>query len=340
MLEAGVEILFSSSDIAVVGLTEVFSKLIRILKARHTLRTIIKDTRPDLLIIIDYPDFNLNLAGFAKRHGIPVLYYISPQVWAWRQGRTKKIAKRIDRLAVILPFEKDFYLRKNADINVEYVGHPILDNIPNVPDNLVIKRDLHLSNGKPILGLLPGSRNEEVSNLLPLMLNSAKILSSQFNNLKCLLPLASTVSCDLVKSIVEQSSLDCIISTKNIYHLLSICDYAFVASGTAALETAIMEVPMSVAYRVSKLSYWIGKRIIKVPYVSLVNLIAEKEVVPELIQDNLTPQKLADLALSVLKDKNNKARIVNELQIIKERLGIGEASVRTAEIAMEMLEYK
>ena len=338
MEDAGVKILVPSSDMAVVGLTEVFSKLYSIMKARHDLKILLRENRPDLLILIDYPEFNIHLAGAAKRYGIPVLYYISPQIWAWRRGRLKKIAGRIDRMAVILPFEKEFYLQAKTELVVDYVGHPLLDIVPDIPDNRKSKKGLGMPDSYPILGLLPGSRNDEIRNHLPLMINAAEILSSRYNKIKCVLPMAPTVSPELIESTVRQSLLDISVSSENIYRVLSICHFAFVASGTATLETALMEVPMVIVYRVSPLSYWIGKRVIKVPYVGLVNLIAGKEVVPELIQDEATPQNLAQKAMSVLENEKNRTDMVKEFRMIRERLGSGGASERTANIALKMLE--
>lgn len=336
MEDAGVDILFSASDMAVVGLTEVFSKLYFVMKARHKLKILLKERSPDLLILIDYPDFNIHLAGTAKRCGVPVLYYISPQVWAWRRGRIKKIAARVDRMAVILPFEEDVYREAKTGLSVDYVGHPLLDVVPDI-----LERDDNPPGSPeqdPVLGLLPGSRIDEIRNHLPLMVEAAEILSSRYKKLRCVLPVAPTVSPELVESIVSRSSLDIAVSSGNIYSLLSSCHFAFVASGTATLETAIMEVPMVIVYRVSRLSYWIGKLVVKVPYVGLVNLVAGKEIVPELIQNEASPRALAHRAVSVLENEHHRSDTVKNLRILKERLGSGGASGRTASIALDMLE--
>ncbi|MFC1867859.1 lipid-A-disaccharide synthase [Thermodesulfobacteriota bacterium] len=338
MEAAGVDILIPSSDMAVVGLTEVLSRLSSIIKAYLKLRSLLKNSRTDLLILIDYPDFNINLARTAKHFGVPVLYYISPQVWAWRSGRVRKIARRVNRMAVILPFEKDFYLKTGTKMDVEYVGHPLLDAIPHDLDKLRIKQELGIKDGNPILGILPGSRNEEIRNLLPLMISAAESLLSRYNNLRCVLPVAPTISTELVQSLINKSSLEVLVSPRDIYSTLSVCDLALVASGTATLETAIMEVPMVIAYRVSSISAWIGKIAINVPYVGLVNIIAGEEVVPELLQDEVTPQGLADKALSILENEDKKRAMVKKLRMIKARLGSRGASQRTAKIAMQMME--
>jgi lipid-A-disaccharide synthase len=320
---------------AVVGLTEVIARLYAITRAHFKLKSLLKNSRPALLILIDYPDFNLNLARSAKRFRIPVLYYISPQIWAWRRGRIKKIAKRVDRIAVILPFEKEFYLKSGMD--VEYVGHPLIDSItPDVNKSKVIQ-DMGLTDGCPIVGLLPGSRSEEVRNLLPLMIKAVEILYSQYPNIRCVLPIAPTISVDLVESLISQSTMEITISQEDIYKTLRACDLALVTSGTATLETALMEVPMVIVYRVSLISYWVGKMVVKVPYIGLVNLVAGEQVVPELIQDEVTPQRLSDEALAILESDQIKEDMRRKLQMVTERLGRGGASERTARIALEMI---
>jgi len=335
MEDAGVKILISSADIAVVGLIEVFPKLHYIIKAYQKLKSILKNSQPDLLILIDYPDFNISLARIAKRSKVPVLYYISPQVWAWRRGRIKKIARRVDRMAVILPFEEDFY--KKRGVGVEYVGHPLLDSIPRKLSKTEVIEEMGFKNAFPILGLLPGSRREEIRNLLPLMIKAAEMLSSRYHDLKCILPLASTVPPDLVQSPIRQSSVEIKVSQGDIYKTLTACDLAIVASGTATLETAIMEVPMVIVYRVSSISFWVGKIVIKTPYIGLVNLVAGEEIVPELIQNEVTPYSLTHEALSILEDDRRKENMIKKLRLVKEKFGREGASERTARIALEMI---
>jgi len=339
MEKAGVEILVSSKDMAVVGLTEVFSKLITIIRAYLLLRFILKNNPPDLLILIDYPGFNINLAGTARRYGVPVLYYISPQIWAWRKGRVKKIDRCVDRMVIVLPFEKEFYHQTAKEMSVEYVGHPLLDNIPRNLDKHKIKKELGLGERDIILGLLPGSRDEEVKRVLPPMLGAAEILSSRYHDIKYVLPIAPTVSPDVIRNAVNKSPLNnIIIWVQDIYKILSVCDLAMVTSGTATLETAIMGVPMVIAYRMSGPSFWIARRVVKVPCAGLVNLVAGKKVVPELIQDEVTPEKLAEKILSILENEEVKTTMINDLGMVKERLGTPGASLRTARIALQMME--
>ena len=335
MAQAGVKILFSSSDMAVVGLTEVFSKLRTIFRASRRLKTIIKTDRPDLLILIDYPDFNIHIAGFAKRFNTPVLYYISPQVWAWRKGRIRKIARRIDRMAVILPFEKAIYRQK--PLNVDYVGHPLLDECPQNVMKKAVAVKLEMDPGHPVVGLLPGSRKEEIRNLLPVMGDALEILRIHYPNLQCVLPLAPGIEQTFVQPFIDHLDVTIRLFQGNIYELLSLCDVALVTSGTATLETAIMGVPMVIVYKVSPVSYWIGRLVIKVPHIGLVNLVAEEEIVPELIQGQATADSLAQEAMTLLDDTGVREKMKKRLGLVREKLGKGGASERTASIALEMI---
>ena len=339
MESRGVDILTPASEMAVVGLAEVIPKLYSIARISFRLKSIMKSNRPDLLILIDYPDFNINLARRAKQLNIPVLYYISPQIWAWRSGRVKKIAYRVDKMVVILPFEKDFYLESGLD--TAYVGHPLLDADPSdsAGDRRNLIRDPGLGDSGLILGLVPGSRKEEINHHLVPMIKTAEILSSHYRNIRCVLPLAPTIPRAFVQEITKRSYLEIkVVSAEgDTPGIIGACDLALVASGTATLETAIMEVPMIIVYRVAPVSYWIGKRVVDVPYISLVNLVAEEEIVPELIQDEVTPQRLVEESLAILEDPFRRETMINGLRSVKERLGKGGASERTAKIAMEMM---
>jgi len=334
MEQAGVEILVSSSKLAVVGLTEVFFRSRTILKAYLQLKSIIKNKKPSLVVLIDYPDFNLSLARGAKELHVPVLYYISPQVWAWRKGRVKKLVRRVDRMAVILPFEESFYRQRG--MKVDYVGHPLLDAIPARLDREEIRSQWNLQKSSPVIGLLPGSRREEVVRLLPSMLKAMEILKNDYPNLACLLPRASTISSELIASMVKHSPVTVQTTEGDIYKVLRVCDLALVASGTATLETAIIGVPMIIAYRVSTFSYWVGRMLLRIPYIGLVNWIAGEKVVPELIQREVTPENLSREALRLLEADGGRDLMMRNLQGIREKLRKG-ASRRTAQIALEMM---
>jgi lipid-A-disaccharide synthase len=222
-------------------------------------------------------------------------------------------------------------------MEVTYVGHPLMDTVPRRGGKSETIDRLGLTGAHPVLGLLPGSRKEEIRNLLPPMVETLNLLISRFPRLKCVLPLASTISADLVEPLIRHSPAPIRISKGGVNDALAACDLALVASGTAALETAVMEVPMVVVYRVSRLSYWIGKRIIKVPFISLVNLVAQEGIVPELIQDEVTPPRLAREALSILEQDSRRVATIEKLREVKKRLGGGGASKRTARMALDMM---
>jgi len=344
MAEAGVKILVSSADMAVVGLTEVLRRLRTVARAAHTMKSAMKHFHPDLLILIDYPDFNLYLAKIAKRLHIPVFYYISPQVWAWRRGRVKKIARRVDRMAVILPFEESFYRQQGLD--VDYVGHPLLDEFAskfgdNIPSKAITAsgpaNPFGIELSYPIVGLVPGSRRDEIRNLLPVMIKSIEIIRSQYPGVHCMLPLAKTIERQYVEGFLRSTPLPIDIREDDIYRTLADCHVAIVTSGTATLDTAIMEIPMVVVYKVAPFSYWLAKKLVRVSHISLVNLIAEEDAVPELIQGDVNPEKMAKELLSLLMDDGARQRMIEKLRRIRKILGKGGASERAAAIAIQMI---
>ncbi len=291
MRTEGVKLLADAADMAVVGLTEVFFKLGTILRVMHRLKASLTKDRPDLVILIDYPDFNLSLARAARRRGIKVLYYISPQVWAWRKGRIDTIRKSVDRMAVILPFEENFY--REAGVDVTFVGHPLLDEVKTkYPRTEALKR-FGLKDEAITVGILPGSRHSEVARLLPEMLGACRILTEKLSPLQFVLPLAGTLDPDFVRDILRQFPVKVNVIRDEIYDVIAVSDAAIVASGTATLETALLETPMVVVYKVSALSYAVGRRFIRVDHISLVNIIAGRTVVPELIQDDANPERIA-----------------------------------------------
>ena len=350
MARAGVTRFIKSEDMAVVGLAEIFGKFRIHVKAANILKSILKLHRPDLMILIDYPGFNLHMARIAKKLNVPVLYYISPQVWAWRRGRVKKIAKRVDRMAVILPFEKPFF--QESGIDVEYVGHPLIDAFEKMgkgSPHLTISNQqadsAKVANAttagstinNPVVGLVPGSRREEILNLLPVMLRAGEILKAEYPHIRFVLPLAETISSDWLLRFVKNTKLDIEIYHEGIYGALNPCHLAFVTSGTATLDAAIMNVPMVVIYKAKSLTYQVGKRVIKVPYLGLVNLVAGESVAPELIQDDVTPERLAMAGKSFLTDNELRQQTIGKLKMVKENLGRGGASERTARIAAGMM---
>jgi lipid-A-disaccharide synthase len=335
MQTAGVELLADAADMAVVGLTEVVFKLGAILRVMRRLRVSLREERPGLVILIDYPDFNLPLARAARKRGIKVLYYISPQVWAWRKGRIETIRKSVDRMAVILPFEEQFY--REAGVDVTFVGHPLLDEVHKKYTRAEAFKRFGLKEEATTVGILPGSRRSEVARLLPEMLRACRILMEKLSPLQFILPLAGTLDPGFVRDILRQFPVKVNIIPDEIYDVLAVCDAAIVASGTATLETALMETPMVVVYKVSASSFAIGRRFVRVEHISLANIIAGRTVVPELIQDDASPEQIADEVRELIIRRGKSREMKAALAEIRSKLGTPGAAQRTARIACDML---
>lgn len=335
--EMGADVLFDSSDMAVVGVMEVLSKLRTILRAFRALKKSLDVYRPDLVILIDYPDFNLHIAKSARKRGIPVLYYIGPQIWAWRGGRVKKIAKLVDKMLVIFPFEVPFYEKERLD--VEFVGHPLVDAVKTkFPREEALER-FKLDGDRITIGLLPGSRMSEVRLLLPEMLKAAEILNGRLDRPQFVLPVASTINRSEIEKIIRNicNGVKVNVIEDHIYDIINVSTVLIVASGTVTLEAAIINSPMVIVYKVSPLTYLVGKLLVRVKHIGLVNLMAGKRIVPELIQCDVTPGRIADEVMSILQDKDLRLKIKNDLSQVRRRLGGTGASRRVARIATEML---
>jgi lipid-A-disaccharide synthase len=335
MQAAGVELLADAADMAVVGLTEVAFKLGMILQVMRRLKASLLHEKPDLVILIDYPDFNLPVARAARKRGIKVLYYISPQVWAWRKGRIETIRKTVDRMVVILPFEEEFY--RNAGVDVTFVGHPLLDEVRKKYSRAEALKRFGLRDEAVTIALLPGSRRSEVAALLPEMLRACRILMEKISPLQFILPIAGTLDPAFVRDILGQFPVRVSLIRDEIYDVIGISDAAMVASGTATLETALLETPMVVVYKVSGVSYAIGRRFIRVDYISLVNLIAGCAVVPELIQAEANPERIAAEVKNIVTRHGKAKEMKASLALIRGKLGTPGASQRTARIACDML---
>ena len=340
---AGVEILVDAAGMAVVGAVEVLSHLGEILRARRSLIARLHSDRPDLLILIDYPDFNLLLAARAKRLGIPILYYISPQVWAWRQGRVRTIRRLVDRMLVILPFEREFYARHG--VTVDFVGHPLVDTVRAALDRDRFARLHAIDPGRTLVGLLPGSRRKEVGALLPVFLGAAERLE-QAHPGRCtfLIPQASTIDrgqLDRAGLAAVADRLDVRVISDDRYSMMAACDAVVAASGTVILELALLGTPTVAAYRISPHTYWMGRLLIrKIKYFTLVNLIAGREVIPELLQDAANPEQIAHELELLLEDDNRCRQMQEGLAEVRDRLGEPGAADRAAAIALEVLDER
>lgn len=337
MKEAGVRCLADAATMAVVGLTEVFSKLTIILGIMKRLKRSLIEEDPALTILIDYPDFNMPLARAAKKRGARVFYYISPQVWAWRRGRIKQLRQCVDRMAVILPFEAEMY--HQAGMDAVFVGHPLLDAVKTKYSRQEAMPKFGLQEGKTVIGILPGSRPSEVVKLLPAMLAAAGLIKQDLPTVQFVLPLADTLDRNNVEEMIHpcQEKLNLKVIGNEIYDVLAVCDAAMVASGTATLETALIGVPMIIVYKISLITYIMGRIFVNVDHIGLANIIAGKTVVPELIQHDANPPRMAKELLAILTDGERKNRIKQELAGIREKLGAPGASQRAARLAMEML---
>jgi len=332
----GVHLVARSADMAVVGITEVLTKIRFILGIFSRIRKMLREEKPDLLVLIDYPDFNLRLASVAKGAGVPVFYYISPQVWAWRKGRVKQIRRVVDRMAVILPFEKAFYAER--DFHADFVGHPLLDVVKRSRSREQALNEFGLLEKHPIVALLPGSREKEVKSLLPVMLGASVLLKENHPDAQFILPLAETVDAHMVEQILQASPLPVKIISGQTYDAVGLADVALVTSGTATLETALLEIPMVIVYRISALTAAIGKRLIRLEHIGLVNIIAGKTLVPELIQEEATAVRLAQEAMKILADSDLRQAIHEGLTEMRHRLGEPGASHRAARIALQVME--
>ncbi len=329
---AGMEILVDAADMAVVGIVEILTHLGSILKAKKILYARLESARPKLLILIDYPEFNLIVAGKAKKLGIPVLFFVSPQIWAWRSYRVHKIRRLVDRMAVILPFEKAFYAK--YDFEVDYVGHPLVDHMQLSMGKKEFKLKHSIPAAGQYIGLLPGSRRKEIASMLPLFLESAVLIQKQHPDTIFLLPLAPSLQLeDLQRNGLSDYDINIQVVSKDRYELMNCCDLVLAASGTVTLELALLQVPMVVSYRISPLTYQIGSRLINVEFASLVNLIVDKKIVPELIQDDATPKHISQTLMGLWPGSDAYETQKEILIQVKDLLGRGGCEANVAAIA-------
>jgi lipid-A-disaccharide synthase len=335
MREAGVETLVDAADMAVVGLVEVVTHFDVIVHAFTTLKRIIVSDPPDLLILIDYPDFNLRLAKVARKAGVRVLYYISPQVWAWRSGRVKKIGRVVDRMAVVFPFEVPFYERER--VPVSFVGHPLADTVRPTMTRAEAQTCFSLDPARRTVGLFPGSRRNEIKHLLPTILTTARLLKERFPDLQFILPLASSLTMSDIASYLENSGLEIRVVEGRGYDVMQVCDAIVTVSGTVTLEIALLGVPMVIIYRVSPLTYRIGKLLVKVDHIGLCNIVAGERVVQELMQDEAEPVRIAAEIDRIFNDSTYAATMTARLKAVKDKLGSGGGAERVARLAIEML---
>jgi lipid-A-disaccharide synthase len=338
MAAAGCDILIPGEEISVMGIVEVIGHFPVIWRAFQKLKgELTGSQKPDALVLIDFPDFNLRLARQAKKAGVPVLYYVSPQVWAWRKGRVTKIADVVDSLAAIFPFEPVLY--DGLDIQAKYVGHPLLDEFAAEKSTRDLLQQLQIAKDKKIIGLFPGSRQNELHYMLETLVESAQLIHATNPDTHFLVPIASTLSVDEVKcrfdpylpvSFLENDSA-------TIYDVARHCDAILTVSGTVTLQIALVGTPMAIFYKASPLTYAIGKRLVRVDHFGLPNIVAGRRVVPEFLQDMASPEALANEVMHVLNDAAYAETMRTGLQAVQAKLGDPGCSIKVAEMLFGML---
>jgi lipid-A-disaccharide synthase len=338
MAAAGVDIRYDSSNIGVIGLVEALKHYGEIHHALKLMQHILKTERPDLLICVDYKEFNFKLARFAKRIGIKVLFYVGPQVWAWRPGRAKKYGEVIDMMAVIFPFEIPYYEVHN--IPARYVGHPSVDKVHPVH---TIEEDIErfqLNRQHPVVGLMPGSRKMEIKCMLPVMLQAAERILEVFPDAQFVLPQADSISDAQIEPYLDQFNITVKVFKNQPYDVIQCCDVVMTMSGTATLEVALMAVPMVIACIISPVTYWIGKQLVKSAYIGLPNIVVGKAIVRELIQHQATAESLSTEIIKILTDQAYAEQMHKELKQVKQKLGHGGGSKVMAELVEAILTQK
>ena len=333
----GGEVIFDIKDDGVMGFVEVIRKLPAIFKLRSDFGKLMDERKPDCLLVVDYPGFNMKLAKLAHDKGIPVVSYIAPSAWAWNKGRAKNVAKIVDKVACIFPFEYDVY--KEAGASVEFVGHPLIDIVHPEMDRQEAETWAGKQPGRKLILLMPGSRLMEIEKNLPTMLAGAKLLKEQIPEVDFVMPRAGTIPKELLEQRIKESGLDVRITEGHNYDLFSVADLALATSGTVTLEAALCGLGSVILYKTSALTYFIAKLVVNIPYIGLPNIVAGKHILPELLQDDFTPAKLAATAKELLEPKRY-AQMKNDLAYVKERLGKPGAVGRVAQLVLKIAEEK
>ena len=338
MREAGVELI--SGIASAFGLAEALSSLKAVKETFARAAEALRKERPGVLVLIDYPDFNLRLAALARKNNIRILYYVSPQVWAWRRNRIKKISRMVDRMAVILPFEEEIY--RGTGLDCEFVGHPVLDEIHQIrTTSAEAKEALGFPAGKPLLSLLPGSRPHELQRLLPLMLAVIRSFRKEFGEFGFCIPLAPNTDLAAYEKILDRIREEgALINKGESLRVLSASDLAVIASGTATLQAAFLGVPSVVVYKLFPLTFLLGKMIVQVKHISLVNILAGREVVKELLQRNASPEKIVAELRRILSDSRYRQGMLESFGEIRAKFDRMRPSDRVADIVIDMAGWK
>lgn len=337
MRDAGAEVIYDLARFGVTGLVEVIRHARTIREAFKRIKAHLIKTKPDLLVLVDYPGFNLRLAQFAKKTlGLTILYYISPQIWAWKANRLQTIRQCVDHMASILPFEKPLY--EHAGIPVSFVGHPLVKTLPACTDMASTRLSLGLPQNKKIIALLPGSRRNEIDRLLPVMVKTMQALLKQHDDVHFILPVAASLSFDSIQRYVPESlSNHLTLLKEQAIKAMIASDCVVVASGTASLECALLTKPMCIVYNVSRLTYMTAMQFIKVKYLGLCNLLANKMLVPELLQDDYNPKELTDVVNALAFDTDYATAMAARLETLKRGLSAEKADCQLVALVMGLL---
>jgi lipid-A-disaccharide synthase len=335
MAAAGVRLVQRADRVNVVGGTEALGRLPALWRAFQTLRRQLRDRRPGALVLIDFPEFNMRLARVARRLGVPVVYFVAPQLWAWRRGRVRAMARDVSRVLAIFPFEVGLY--QEAGVPVEFVGHPLLDVLPSLEREAA--RTGLAGERETLVGLLPGSRDAEVRRHLPVLLGAARRIAARRPGTRFVVPVASTIDAAAVRATVRPSVLPIDVRPGEAYRVMAGADLLLVASGTATLEAACYGTPMVVLYKLSAVSHRIARILVRgVSHISLPNIVAGREVVPEFIQTQATPDAVAGAALRILEDEVGRAAQRAALLEVRVRLGEAGAGLRAARAVLRELD--
>jgi len=335
MQKAGVDVRSITVHMGTIGVLEGVKYYPFFLKIRSMMKKILMEERPHLLVLIDSRDFNLSIARLAKKFDIPAVYYVAPPVWAWPDHKGKRVARTLDRIIAIFPFEAEIY--RECGAKVAFVGHPLLDIVKPSMSKEEVYHKFSLNSGGFIIGLLPGSREQEINNLLPLMLSTAAEVSKRLKNVQFLLPLASSVFADRITRIVNKSEVSVKIVTDGVYEVMNISHLIITSSGTATLEASCLGTPMIIVYKTSLSTWLMGKILLKLPYIGFPNILANKMIVPELLQFQAKPDRLSNLVLELLNHPQKLETMRMGLRKVVKKLGEPGAIDRAAKVIMEVV---
>jgi len=335
MRKVGVELIFDNRELGVMGLVEVLQRWRSVLRAFETVKEVLDRRGVDLIVLIDSPDFNLRVARLAKRMKIPTIYYIGPKVWAWRAGRLKTIKKWIDRMLVIFPFEEPLY--QEAGVPCEFVGHPLLDEIPTMLDRPALRRRYEIPDDAVVIALLPGSRRMEIDRLLNGMTEAYRRIRADLPSVIGIMPVAPSLSMSEIRQKLAVHADDLRLVAGDAPQVLACSDFAVVASGTATIEAAIVGTPMVIVYKVAPLTMLLARLLVKIRSAGLVNILAGRVVAPELLQSNATPENIAAVVLDHLRNPAKMQEQKMALEDVRQKLGLPGAAHRAAASILKLL---